>query len=261
MRLIIINIFVFCVGMTLVSSLKHKNNDMAQMFNNDDQLRRLLKIRSMQRSNWANKQQRDLVLSKYGAHQKRIHITRRDELADDPSAGISSPQPPIINQGGPVMNDPVVYLIWYGNWDDNSAIQIITNFVQYLGTTPWWNIVRAYGDIAPLVYRASTSDPYSRGTQLTDASIFSIVQEAIQSEALPNDTNGIYLVLTSSDCNQTEFFNANMCGWHNFDTDSNLKYGWVGNPEILFPTACAKQTVSPNGNFGADAMVNMIAHE
>jgi len=64
--------------------------------------------------------------------------------------------------------------------------------------------------------------------------------------------------LTSSDCNQT-LFCTQACGWHTYY--SSYKYAWVGNPATQCPYNCAAQTVSPNGNFGADAIVNVIAHE
>ncbi len=112
---------------------------------------------------------------------------------------------PITYHGGPVIKNPIIYLIWYGNWAGNSAIQIITNFVQNLGINPWWNINRAYGNTAPIVYGGSAGDNYSQGKNLADSSIWTIVQKAINSRALPNNTNGVYVVLTSSDCTEEVF--------------------------------------------------------
>jgi hypothetical protein len=195
-----------------------------------------------------------LVLSEDDDDLKRIHKTKSGA-----SSGGSSSQP-ITYHGGPVMNNPAVYIIWYGNWAGNSAIQIITNFVQNLGNTAWWNIDRAYNNTSPIIYRGSAYDSYSQGTQLTDSSIFWIVDGAIYYGVLPYDTNGIYLVLTSSDCTQTEFC-TQACGWHKFNSQYNLKYAWIGNPETQCPQSCSAQSVSPNGNSGADAMVSIIAHE
>jgi hypothetical protein len=196
-----------------------------------------------------------LVLSKDDANHTRIHKPKSGT-----SSGSSSSQPPITYHGGPVMNNPVVYIIWYGNWAGNSAINIITNFVQNLGNTAWWNIVRGYNNISPIIYGGSSYDSYSQGTQLTDTSIFWIVDGAIYYGELPYNTNGIYLVLTSSDCTETEFC-TQACGWHTFNSQYNLKYAWVGNPATQCPTGCSAQSNSPNGNLGADAMVSVIAHE
>jgi hypothetical protein len=156
------------------------------------------------------------------------------------------------------MNNPVIYVIWYGNWIGNNGTTIIENFLQGLGSTSWWNITRNYNNTSPITFVNSTTDSYSQGKNLTDSLVFAIVQQAINSMALPNDTNGIYFVLTSADCTQTWFCTV-LCGWHAVQSD--LIYAWVGNPEQLCPSFCAYQLDSPNGNAGADAMVSVIAHE
>ncbi|CAF1216508.1 unnamed protein product [Rotaria sp. Silwood1] len=167
---------------------------------------------------------------------------------------------PITYHGGPVMNNPVVYVIWYGNWTANNGTTIIENFLIGLGSTLWWNITRAYNNTSPIIFGGSTTDSYSQGKRLTQSLVLAIVKLAINSMALPNDTNGIYFVLTSADCTE-EWFCWTACGWHDFDNSTNLKYSWVGNSEQLCPKRCSIQLVSPNGNFAADAMVSVIAHE
>ncbi len=47
---------------------------------------------------------------------------------------------------------------------------------------------------------------YPYGTSLSDANIQSIVSDAIVGGHLPNDTTGIYFVLTSSDVNEASGF-------------------------------------------------------
>jgi hypothetical protein len=93
---------------------------------------------------------------------------------------------------------------------------------------------------------------------LTQASVLSIVKRAINKGALPKNANGIYFVLSSSDCTETGFC-TQACGWHTYS--GNIKYSWVGNPQNLCPNSCSDQSVSPNGNLGADAMISVIAHE
>ena len=137
----------------------------------------------------------------------------------------------------------------------------MTNFVKYLGNTAWWGIDRAYGNTAPITFGGSAYDSYSEGTQLTGDSIYSIVDDAInQHQMLPNDQNGVYLVLTSSDCNESDFC-TKACGWHTYNSDYDIKYGWVGNAASLCPDSCGVRSVSPNGNPGVDAMVSVVAHE
>ena len=85
---------------------------------------------------------------------------------------------------------------------------------------------------------------------------------AISNGSLPKDTNGLYLVLTSSDVNETSGFCTVYCGWHNHGTilSSDIKYSFVGNPDRC-SSACEAQTVSPNGDSGADGMASIMAHE
>ena len=90
----------------------------------------------------------------------------------------------------------------------------------------------------------------------------SVVSKAISSGVLPNDTNGVYFVLTSSDVRETSGFCTRYCGWHTRATisGSDIKYAFVGNPDRC-PSACEAQTTSPNGDSGADGMANIMAHE
>jgi hypothetical protein len=171
--------------------------------------------------------------------------------------------------GGPVMLGTVnVYFIWYGNWAGNNATSILTDLAQNIGGSAYYNINTTYANgsgqkvSGSVAYAGSTTDNYSRGKALSDASIQSIVSDAITSGRLPKDTNAVYFVLTSSDVNETSGFCTQYCGWHTYSTiqGSNIKYAFIGNPDRC-PSACAAQTVGPNGNAGADGMASIIAHE
>jgi hypothetical protein len=174
--------------------------------------------------------------------------------------------------GGPVMlGTPAIYFIWYGNWAGNTAPAVLNNFAQSIGGSPYFNINKTYysGSGAKsyvsgtTVQGASTSVTYPYGTSLTDANIKSVVMDAINSNALPSDTNGVYFVLTSSDVTASSGFCTQYCGWHthaNIVGHGDIKYSFVGNPDRC-PTSCAEQTTSPNSNAGADGMASIIAHE
>jgi hypothetical protein len=109
---------------------------------------------------------------------------------------------------------------------------------------------------------ASTTNNYSRGKKLADSDVQSIVSTAISSRALPKDANGLYFVLTSSDVAETSGFCTKYCGWHTRSTISgtDIKYAFVGNSDRC-AASCEMQTVSPNGNSGADGMASIMAHE
>jgi len=201
-------------------------------------------------------------------HGKIVH-----EL--NPHFGKARPNRPgtgsgISYHGGPVMVSGVnVYVIWYGNWSGNTATTILTDFLQSEGGSPYYNINTTYFDASGthvknvISYGGYTTDNYSRGTSLSDAQIQAVVSSAITSGALPKDSNGLYLVLTSADVTASSGFCTQYCGWHTHGTisGSDIKYSFVGNPDRC-PSACEQQYPnSPNGNSGADGMASIIAHE
>src|SRR5262245_55462124 len=171
--------------------------------------------------------------------------------------------------GGPVLtNGTNIYYIWYGNWSGNSATTILTDFANHIGGSPYFNINTTYYNGSNthvqnvVTYKSSTTDNYSQGTSLNDAQIRTVVANAISGGKLPSDTNGVYFVLTSADTTASSGFCNQYCGWHTHGTigGADIKYSFVGNPDRC-PSACAAQTVGPNGNAGADGMASIIAHE
>jgi hypothetical protein len=177
----------------------------------------------------------------------------------------------IYYHNGPLMLGTVnVYYIWYGNWSaPSNAVSILTDLANNIGGSPYYNINTTYYNGSNLRvsnsvhFAGSTADNYSRGTALSDSAIQGVVSDAINSGALPKDTNGVYFVLTSQDVTATSGFCTQYCGWHTYGTiaGSTIKYSFVGNPARC-PSACAAQTsTSPNGDIGADGMASIIAHE
>ena len=171
--------------------------------------------------------------------------------------------------GGPLMvSGPNVYYIWYGNWSGNSATTILPYVAQGIGGSDYFKINTTYynGSKTPVAnvvnYLGSTTDNYSQGKALSDSSVQAIVSNAIGSGKLKKDTNAVYFVLTSEDVNETSGFCTQYCGWHTHGTiaGSDIKYAFVGNPDRC-PSACEAQSISPNGNAGADGMASIISHE
>jgi len=184
----------------------------------------------------------------------------------------------IIYHGGPVMHgSPVhVYFIWYGNWttgptasDRPETVALVDTLfapTRGMGASPYFRITTTYGDTTGnasgnLGEVASIRNNYSRGKNLADADVRTIVTNAI-GEGIPRDSNGIYFVLTSSDVAESSGFCKLYCGWHNHTNldGTDIKYAFVGNPARC-PYACEAQSLSPNGDSGADAMVSIMAHE
>src|SRR5215471_17239601 len=93
---------------------------------------------------------------------------------------------PIRYHGGPVMLGGVnVYVIWYGNWAGNTATTIVSDFLNSVGGSPYYNINTTYYDASgshiqnQVAYKMSFSDNYSRGSSLSDSDILTIVTSAI----------------------------------------------------------------------------------
>jgi Phosphate-induced protein 1 conserved region len=184
--------------------------------------------------------------------------------------------------GGPVMTSPhPVYIIWYGNWNGNSALSLLPNLVSNLNGTPYFALNTTYEDgshnnvSAVVTLGPQTFDSYSQGANLSDGSVRSIVFRAILNGAAPMDTNGVYFVLSSSDVDLTDSglgsFCVDFCGYHSHANllFRDIKYAFVGNPaskclsspNIPKPCAPLNAQVSPNDNVGADLMASTIAHE
>jgi Phosphate-induced protein 1 conserved region len=183
--------------------------------------------------------------------------------------------------GGPIMPGTVnVYFIWYGNWsgsgsNSSNTVGLLSDLFALTGgisDSGYENINTTYGDtnfnVTGIIGLASSAssifDNYSQGTKLSDSKVRAVVSRALTltSGKLPTDPNGVYFVLTSSDVAETSGFCSRYCGWH---TKANLsgtdiKYSFVGNPDRC-PSACEMQTISPNGDSGADGMASVMAHE
>jgi hypothetical protein len=191
--------------------------------------------------------------------------------------------------GGPVMLGPHnVYFIWYGNFSGNSALTILPDLINGLGGSQYFNINTTYGDasanIANTVTMASAFfDNYSQGTALNGTTLNNVLLLPFSNGTLPVDPNGIYFVLTSPDVTLTfppapdgspQGFCTAFCGFHtsrtltNGITSTDIKVAFVGDPATQCPLGkpgatgtCSPQTLSPNGNEGADAMASVMAHE
>lgn len=184
---------------------------------------------------------------------------------------------PLVYHGGQVMLGPHdVYFIWYGSWTGNTALNILPDFVNGLNGSAYFNVLSIYSDntgASPddlVALSGQAFDNYSQGTSLTATQVFDVVNTALVNGSLPYDPNGVYFVLTSSDVAQTSIPNgpgsfcgptSGYCGWHYHGAfeDRVGRIAFVGNPPASCP--CIGQSVSPNGNAGADAMANVIAHE
>lgn len=167
---------------------------------------------------------------------------------------------------------PNVYVIWYGNWNlestDSATYHIVTDFLSTVGSTAYFTTVRMYSDAAgrtptgALIYGGSTVDAFSRGSILSDADVEAVAQAQMYGGGLPQDPDGLYLVLGSPEATDTTGLDVTYCGRHGTTLvwGARMRYAWVGSLSRS-PVRCAFQSVGPNGTLNADAMVSHIVAE
>jgi len=172
-----------------------------------------------------------------------------------------------------------VYFIYYGCWTntcglsgDTTSMEILGQFTATVGNTPYMTINSTYTDstgrpASPgLVYAGAVVDStYSHGSELTKSDIVAIISDAILSFALPQDPQGIYVVVASADIAspETGFCVPGAKPFHSSATVNGgiLPYVFLGNPNRCRTVAGSQfGAVTPNGNFAADAMVANFAH-
>jgi hypothetical protein len=162
-----------------------------------------------------------------------------------------------------------LYLIWYGNWEGNSATGILADLAGSLGASPYFAINSSYMEMdfktvsTDVTVAGQIADAYSRGARLSDADVRRVVSRALASSTLPADENGIYVVLTSADVVESSGFTTSYCGWHSHArlAKTDIKFAFVGDPSKQGLAKCSAQSVGPNSNPGADAMASILVHE
>lgn len=191
----------------------------------------------------------------------------------------------VYHQGGTVILEPHVYVIWYGNWDKkscsaedqgNSTASILMNLTKHIGGSAWNAINATYYQVvkgkkqfisSDIEYSGCVVDSGSVGLSLNGLNepiIGDVVDAQLQSGALNTDASGVYLVITATNVQVTGFQTA-FCGYHDYYVlpTMEIKYAFIGDPSLnMAPGGCVSQpTVSPNKNPAADAMASVLAHE
>jgi len=176
--------------------------------------------------------------------------------------------------------NPVVYVIWYGNFGADIETQLIlADFTSGIGSTPYFQINSTYPDASghtpsgALTYGGAGADPnYSHGVELTASDIRGIVADSILGGQVPLDPSAVYIVFASPDVSSTAtgFCIPNAPPHHGYGVvnGSTFRYGFVGHALRVRssrhpsskPSTMASHLPTPNGNLGADAMVSTLAH-
>ena len=179
-------------------------------------------------------------------------------------------------RGGPLINTPVIYIVWYGNWnqtnngnkgDTPAGQNVIRQWANDIGGSPYYLLNTSLSvsgkPISGAVVNSGRETTDSGKTSLTDTDIQNVVKNAVSSGRLPYDSNGVYFVITSSDVTASSGFCTQYCGWHTstaYSGTNRIRYSFVGNAARCL-SACAPQSNSPSGFPGIDGAISVLTHE
>jgi hypothetical protein len=229
-----------------------------------------------------------------------------DGCGDQPCPGSTAPTTPLQYWGGPLLSGaaltsagggPTVYVIWYGNWNQSNGAdtpegqQIVYDFLYGASIGPYSAYGSPYYSInntlstngymlnGKMAYGGSCSVGYLFGTTVAVylkgiENLHEIVSYAICGTTpplLPDDPNGVYLIISSSDVDVTTGFagdfGVKFCGLYGV-----IPGGVCGNNRVLMWEEntgdnnsgyhhCKAQLTGPNGNTGVDGMLSTMAHD
>jgi hypothetical protein len=183
----------------------------------------------------------------------------------------------ITYHGGAAMTgSPVnVYMIYYGSGFPATTQPIINTFLSDLSNSAQYAVNSTYYDSANATIAARFSPAntyedtgYSQGRQIKSNTVPAVIQYAIQ-QGLPADPNGVYFVITSPDV-KVPGFCTSFCAYHTtsatISPGIHIRYALVPDPSQRCTvcdgnSAVYHQTVTPNGDAGADEMTDSIMHE
>ena len=146
---------------------------------------------------------------------------------------------------------------------------LVGYFLRNLGGSSYFNINTTYTDGGGAVpnaveYRGSFADKTNAptGTQnVTDAQMQAEIGRAIAA-GYNNDGHTIYLIFTEGKVNLGGGFGSSYCAYHGHLSINGQDALYAAMPyDYAYPSACTNGTAAPNGDAGADAEVNTLAHE
>ena len=174
-----------------------------------------------------------------------------------------------------------LYVIEYGCWNDNcglagdsKTIHLLEDFLTTIGNTPYAAINSTYTDTSgqpaasAFIYGGNVIDAsYAHGVDLTPSDITAIISDQVNNFQLPQDPNGIYIVLASADIASTAtgFCTPGAPPYHGqgIVNGSIVRYIFLGHPNRC-PSVAGPQFPrsgpTPNDNYASDVVVANLAH-
>ena len=174
----------------------------------------------------------------------------------------------VIYNGGPAVNT---------SGSGASDGSLVGYFMRNLGGSPYFNINTTYTNglgqhIANAVnytqYWANNTQAPTGTQSVSDAQMVAMLQSGFNSGALSYDASTVYAIFTAGQVNLGGGFggsNFQYCAYHTRGTvtinGASKTVLYAAMPyDAAYPSNCTNNA-SPNGDFGADAEVNTLAHE
>jgi hypothetical protein len=188
----------------------------------------------------------------------------------------------ILYHDGPVLTGTQnVYVIWYGCWAGNcgnlgdaQTMALVVQFLIGIGNSPYAQINSTYTDASgqlaasAFIYGGDSIDSsYSRGVDLTPSDITNIISDKVNNFQLPQDSQGIYIIVSSADIASTAtgFCSPSAPPYHGrgIVNGSPVNYIFLGNPKRCPSVAGPQFSPSgptPNNTYAGDVLVSNLAH-
>lgn len=188
----------------------------------------------------------------------------------------------MLYHNGPILTGTQnIYTIYYGCWTDNCASagdmktrQIMADFFITIGNSPYAQINSTYTNASGLpaasafIYGGEIIDAsYSHGVELTKADIVDLISYQVNNFQLPQDSNGIYVIIASADVasSDTGFCAPSAPPFHGRGIVNGVpvNYIFLGNPNRCPAVAGPQFSPSgptPNDSYAADVLVSNLAH-
>lgn len=188
----------------------------------------------------------------------------------------------MVYHNGPVLTgNQNIYFIYYGCWTNNcggsgdtKTADILVDYLINIGNTPYAQINSTYTDASgtpaasSFIFGGEVFDAsYSHGADLTQADMLDLISYQVNNFRLPQDPNGIYVILSSADIASTAtgFCSPSAPPFHGRGVvnGSLVNYIYLGNPTRC-PTVAGPQFSpsgpTPNDSYAADVLVSNLTH-
>jgi hypothetical protein len=169
------------------------------------------------------------------------HAMRVKPSGKTPLRPMSTPQPQLEPQGGPVQNTPKVYVVFW-NWtsDPSGEQAYLTNFLSDIGGSKWANTVLQYGGSMPTnLLQGTWSDPSPIPSTPTEGDLATEAVNAAQHFGIADSVNNQIVVATPTG-HSVSGFGTDFCAKHLIASSSTYTLPFTDFPYNTDSANCGK---------------------